>query len=163
MWMRLVVAAVLSGGIAETAAQTQRRPIEARDGDLIMVDDVARVRLVRRREANVRAIYDPQLQRLRLLIDFAVSGGEPDGQVDQSRYFDNLNPPWPLNERWESRVTIHEYWLSAGEVSPPSGMGLVTPAGLIQFAPAGSRDDLRQYVDAPPLAVLTTAAQAGHL
>lgn len=133
-----VTAAALLFASTDLPAQT-RQPVSpagnripALDGDIIVVENDARVRIVRRREANVRAVFNPAERWLVLLVDYKTAAGGPDGGVDMTYSYTGLTGDWPLEERWEGAVTIEDYSI-AGEIGP-SGMGLVTPRGLVQFS-----------------------------
>ena len=91
----LMIAGVLVLASAEAFAQPpgrlrdqpplpQGQRIDARDGDVIVVEDDARVRIVRRRHAVVRAIYDAANHWLVVLADYASANGGPDGRVDRA-------------------------------------------------------------------------------
>jgi TonB family protein len=102
----------------------------ARDGDVVVVEDDARVRIVRRREANVRVIYNAAQRWVVILVDYLLPDGG-DGRVDTSYTFSNLTGDWPLEPRWEGTATLEDY-LAPGEFGPQS-FGLVTPRGLVQI------------------------------
>lgn len=104
--------------------------IVARDGDVVVVEDDARVRIVRRREANVRVVYNAAQRWVVILADYLVPDGG-DGRVDTSYTFSNLTGDWPLEPRWEGTATLEDY-LAPGEFGPQS-FGLVTPRGLVQI------------------------------
>ena len=123
-----LVAAVLG---ATTAFAQARKPIETQDGDVILVSDTARVRIVRRVEGNVRVVYNPAQRWLILLLDQAKRGTPPDGRVDSTYTFTSVNGEWTLGERWEGYATLDDYSL-AGE-GGYHGLGLTTPAGLVQI------------------------------
>lgn len=134
MTFRPAFAAVLAGAVCLAASVDAQAPagqkIQAKNGDLILVENADRVRVVRRREGQVRAIYNGQQRWLVVLADFASPGADPDGRVDMTYRYHDLTSDWPLGERWEGRVQIEEYSL-AGEVGPAS-LGLMSPVGLIQ-------------------------------
>jgi hypothetical protein len=81
---------LLTASRMPSAQQTQPLPpapagqdIIAKDGDRIIVEEDARVQIVRRRAAAVRAIFDQAQRILTVLIDYPASpGAMPDGGVD---------------------------------------------------------------------------------
>ena len=126
------------------------RKIQAKNGDVILVENADRVGLVRRKEAQVRAIYNPLQRWLVLLVDYAPPGVDPDGQVDASYRYLDVAGEWPLGERWEGRAVIDDYSM-AGEGSP-YGIGLSSAMGLIQvLGPPGSSP----FKDASAVATLS--------
>ena len=107
--------------------------ITAHDGDVVVVKPTAEVRLVRRGEAQVRAIYDAGQRSLLWLVDYvAWDGHEPDNRVDAAYRFEEVTGAWPLGARWEGRAVVEDYsvlgmWLGG------QGAGLSTSAGLVQL------------------------------
>lgn len=127
------------------------RTIEARDGDLIVVDEDARVRFVRRRHAIGRLIFNAEERWAVLLADFVPgNGGAADGVVDFSYSWREIEGEWPIEARWEGSLVIEDY-MSPGFA--PSSIGLVLPAGRIQFLSGGPARD-SGFTDARALAVL---------
>ena len=106
------------------------RKIQAKNGDVILVENADRVGLIRRKEAQVRAIHNPLQRWLVLLVDYAPPGVDPDGQVDASYRYLDVAGEWPLGERWEGRAVIDDYSM-AGE-GGPYGIGFSSSLGLIQ-------------------------------
>jgi TonB family protein len=149
--------AAAAGQVAGVRGQISPEPIphgqriDARDGDLIVVEDGARVRIVRRNRAVVRAIFNPNDRWLVLLVDKAPRGGTPDGGVDVSYTFNGLTGEWPLEQRWQGEAFVDEY-STADELRPSFGLGVHSPQGLIQFLnPSGERD----FRDPTAVAVLS--------
>lgn len=134
MTLRPVFAALLTAAIclpAVVGAQaTSGQKIQVKPGDLILVENADRVRVVRRREAQLRAIYNAQQRWLVLLVDYASPGADPDGQVDASYRYEDVTGDWPLGERWDGRAVIDDYSI-AGEAGL-YGIGFSSPGGLIQ-------------------------------
>jgi hypothetical protein len=126
--------------------------IAAHDGgDIVVVENDARVTIVRRHVANVRTVFSPAEQWLVLLVDYATLAGAPDGGVDTMYSYTALSGTWPMEDRWEGAATIEEYAI-AGEAGPTGTMGLVGPRGLVQVL--GPRDqDL--FRDPAAIAVLS--------
>jgi len=105
--------------------------IEAHDGDTVFIRDGGRVRVVRRSEANVRAIYNAAQRWLVLLIDYVdPATSAPDGKVDANYRFDDVDAAWPLGDRWEGSAVIDDYSFLQG---PAAGIGMTTNTGLIQL------------------------------
>jgi TonB family protein len=138
---------------AEVAAQT----IRAKDGDTVLVENNDKVKIVRRRHANVRVLYNAEQQWVLVLADWLSVPGGGDGRVDFSFSFRELTGAWPLAERWEGTVYLDEYEM-AGPVMR-RGMGLTTSSGLIQFlgfAPEGrTMATDKTFADPAAVAVLT--------
>ena len=117
------------------SAPRQGQRIRARDGDVILLDDDARVRVIRRRDGFMRAVFNPSERTLILVIDRAARRGEaPDGRADESHHFREMTGDWPLGERWEGGVVIEEYSL-AGQNR--QGLGLRTAQGFVQILNGG--------------------------
>ena len=127
--------------------QANRRPpppagqeIPARDGDRVIVDDDARVQIVRRRQATVRSVFIPEHNALIVLADYAKTGEAPDGVVDSMFAFYALSAEWPLAPRWEALTTFVSY---ESDAPPSRGYGVVTPSGLIRLSPRMADDGIR--------------------
>jgi TonB family protein len=143
----IMVAAVVVMALPRTAsAQLPRlggqpeRPlpagteIDARDGDRIIVEGDARVRVITRYRGFVRAVYNTEQRWLILMIDSSSSDtGAPDGKPDLSFTYNGLEGDWPLGERWEGYATVDQYTLPAP--FRPNGVGIATPEGLVQIFP----------------------------
>lgn len=102
----------------------------ARDGDTVVIEDEARVKIVRRREANIRLVYNKAEHWLIVLADFVVPNG-PDGSVDMNYSFNDVTGEWPFDERWEGAAAIEEY-ANPGEMGS-QGFGLALPQGVVQL------------------------------
>jgi TonB family protein len=112
------------------------------DGDLITIDGDARVRIVRRRPAAIRTIYNEAQQWIVLLVDFEpAAGAKPDGHVDATFQFSRVSN-WPLGERWEGDAIVEEYMM-AGPGLTAGGVGLIVPAGQLQLLSAPGLDLFR--------------------
>ena len=106
--------------------------IVARDGDRVIVEEDARLQIIRRRPAMVRTIFNQAQRFLILLIDHPPKPGEaPDGSVDSMLTYFDVSGDWPLGERWEGLTTIEEYSMAFGPHG--IGLGLSTPAGVVQL------------------------------
>jgi TonB family protein len=146
-------AALAQAPSARSSAQqpTSARRIAARDGDVVVVDNDARVRIVRRRDANVHAIFNAAQAWVVLLVDYI----DPtlkvsDDRVDFTYSFNSVSGDWPFGERWEGTATVEDYSV-AGE-GMTGGLGLSTPGGLVQFLAPLSHDLFR---DQAAVAVLS--------
>ena len=161
-WTVIIVLAFATTAAAQQPPLRQPPPsgadISANDGDRIIVDDDARIQIVRRRQATLRTIYSKDDQLLIVLVDYSKPGEFPDGQVDWAFNFYQVDGPWPLGPRWEGLTAMYEY---EGAPSSPRGFAFDTPQGLVQLVPNGR--DLPKS-DGSLLAVLTFrgAANAGR-
>jgi TonB family protein len=136
-----IVAAILAVFTSGAGLAAQGQTLGARDGDLIVVNANAEVRVVRRADAYVRAIFDAAQRSLVLLVDyFGLNGRGPDGRVDATYRFLDVTGEWPLGARWEGPALIEDYSLIGGGLAI-QGAGLRTPAGLVQIlgGPLGQR------------------------
>lgn len=128
--------------VAEQRGAPARKPlpqgerIEARDGDVVAIEDDARVRMVRRRQVIARTIFNPTEKLLLVLLDYA-SPAAPDGRVDMRYAFTRVSGEWPLGERWEGRGVVEEYQAFG---APGQGMGLLLPQGLVQILSLSGED-----------------------
>lgn len=117
-----------------------RQPIRAQDGDLIQMDSADRVRIVRRSDGQVRAVYSQQQKWLVVLVDGGSPASRtPDGRPDWVFMFNEVTGDWPLGERWDGSATVEEY-LAVGEFGP-IGLRLITPTGTAQALSGMRRDD----------------------
>jgi len=117
--------------LAASTAFAQGQRIPAKDGDVVVIGSSAQVRVVRRGDATVRAVFNPAQHWLLILADYAAPNGASDGGVDVTYTFQELAGEWPMGERWQGKAAIEEYSV-AGEIGP-SGLGLVLPNGLVQL------------------------------
>lgn len=104
--------------------------IVAQDGDVVVVENDARVGIVRRREGNVRAVFNAAERWLVLLVDDATPAGPADGRVDYVYHYRDVGGAWPFGERWEGVATIEEYSMVA---QGSRGWGIATSQGLVQL------------------------------
>ena len=132
----LVTIACAAAVLAQSAPQRPPAPsgrrITAHDGDIIVVEHDARVRIVHQREATVRVIFDATERWLVMLADFRTPGGAPDGRVDWAYGYTGVTGEWPLDARWEGAATIEEY-TSAGSTRTPQTTAIVTPIGRVHL------------------------------
>ena len=114
--------------------------IEARDGDTVVIDDDARVRVIRRRRARVRVVFDPTQRWLILLARYQPQNGITTGGIDGFTFRD-VEGNWMLGNKWEGDSTIEVYSL-AGQTGASTGVGLRTPQGTVQLL-AGEQPQIR--------------------
>ena len=107
--MRTFIAAFVVTAMFIAAPAAAQQDIIARDGDRIIVDEDARVEIVRRRQAAVRTIFNQQQRLLIVLVDYVKPGEFPDGTVDWAFNFYEVEGNWPLGERWEALTTLLQY------------------------------------------------------
>jgi TonB family protein len=143
----ITLAAVVVMALVETASAQPPRPvrqperplpegteIDARDGDRIIVEGDARVRVITRHRGFIRAIYSSEQHWLILMIDSSSPNmGGPDGMPDLSLTYNGLEGDWPFGERWEGYATVDQY--TSPSPYRPSGVGIATPEGLVQIFP----------------------------
>jgi TonB family protein len=143
----ILLAAVVVMAVARTASAQSPRPvrpperplpsgleIDARDGDRVIVEGDARVRVITRYRGFVRAVYSSEQHWLILMIDSSSPDtGAPDGMPDLSLTYNGLEGDWPLGARWEGYATVDQYTSPAP--FRPSGVGIATPEGLVQIFP----------------------------
>jgi protein TonB len=144
-----VVVGILIGAFARSAhAQPPRPPVKAErplppgqeiyagDGDRVIIENDARVRVITRRSGLVRAVYSAEQRWLILMIDStSPETGTPDGKPDSHFTFYELEGQWPMGSRWEGYTTIDQY--NPTFPPRPAGIGITTPDGLIQIFSAG--------------------------
>ena len=135
-WTLIVVLAFASVAAAQQPPSRTPPPpgvdISAKDGDRILVDDDARIQIVRRRQATLRTIYSKKEQLLIVLVDDSKAGEFPDGQVDWAFNFYEVEGAWPLGQRWESLTMMFQY---QGDSTRRTGFAFETPRGLVQLVP----------------------------
>jgi len=159
----LVLTLVITATAPVDGAQSPASPppsgnlIVARDGDVIVVENDARVRIVRRRDAYVRAVFNATERWLLLLVDRETSAGAADGRVDWVYHYREIEGAWPFDAPWEGAATLEEYSMVA-PVGPGGGLGIATPHGLMQVL--GSRQDFR---DPNAVAVLSSRASGNSV
>jgi TonB family protein len=122
---------------------------QAHDGDVVMIDGDDRVRIVRRRQAMVRAIANDNEHWVTLLVDF-VRDGKADGSVDRLFWWRDVQGKWPLPERYDGGAILEEY-TAPGQA--PGGFGIVVPEGRVQLLPGGPASG-NFFIDSRALAVL---------
>lgn len=150
----LVVPALMMSMAPTVGAQRPTSPlpsgnrIVAQDGDVVVVENDARVRIVRRREAYVRAVFNAAERWLLLLVDHAMPAGSPDGRVDYFYFYTEVGAAWPFGARWEGAATIEDYSMAP---QGSRGLGMATSQGLAQLLPSQPQE----FRDANAVAVLS--------
>lgn len=148
---RLIVLLVLlstCAGPPLAAQSASTQGIRAKDGDTILVEGTGKVKIIRRREADVRVIHNPAERWLVLLVDYpAGSSRTGDGGLDMSYTFQDISE-WPLGERWTGPAIVDDY-LIAGEMSF-FGIGLSTNSGFVQLL---AQNDRHAFKDPASLAL----------
>ena len=132
--MKLSLATLMAVSLVATEipAHAQGQRIQPKDGDVVMIEDGARVKRIRRRNATVRTVFNPGQHWLVILVDSAMPGGRPpDGRVDITYTFNDVTGDWPLGERWEGRAVVDDY-SNVGDMGIV-GVGVSTPAGVLQL------------------------------
>jgi TonB family protein len=140
------IAAILSAVMLQAQTAPQGRTITALDGDTVIITNSDRVRVVRRREGNVRVVFNPDHRFLIVLIDNVGPGGAPpDGRVDFNFSMNDVQGEWPLGLRWDGSAIVDDYVGDGGGVSNGTvGIGITTSSGLVHMfngaVPAGLRN-----------------------
>ena len=104
--------------------------INAHDGDTVLIDDDARVRLIRRRPAHVRVVFDSTQRWLILLARYRPQDGISSGGIDGYTFRD-VEGDWTLGRSWEGDTTLEIYSM-AGRPGPSGGVGFRMPQGIVQ-------------------------------
>jgi protein TonB len=158
----ILVAGVLGIFASEAVAQPAQSRLPApagqeilvRDGDRVIIEGDARVQIARRKHGAVRTVYSQPERLLIVLIDYPANSGEPpDGGVDVSFRFSDVDGSWPLGERWEAFTTVDEYASRVGPV--PAGLAIGTPQGFIRLIPSYREPDAQDATDPAAAAVLS--------
>jgi TonB family protein len=131
--MRTLFTAALTVMTLPTMPVFAQQDFVARDGDRVIVEDDARVRIVRRRQATVRTIFLEPHHQLIVLVDYGKPGEFPDGRPDAAMQYSQVEGEWPLGPRWEGFTTLLEYTTASPPF--PRALGLMTPHGLVQLLP----------------------------
>jgi hypothetical protein len=158
-WSLIVVLAFASVAAAQQPPTRTPPPpgvdISAKDGDRILIEDDARIQVLRRRQATIRTIYSQTERLLIVLVDFSKPGEFPDGQVDWAYNFYQVEGDWPLGPRWDALTALFQM---EGDLGRPGGLAFQTPQGLVHLVPKG-RDVAP--LDPAALAVLTHGGSSG--
>ena len=155
--MNVVTAAALACSLA--FAQAPGQTIRARDGDVILVENNDKVKIIRRRQANLRVLHYAERQWVVVLADWLSIPGGGDGRVDWALHYRDVTGTWPLGDRWEGTAYLDEY-SSAGGLG--GGIGLTTSSGLVQLLNSSPAAD-KTFADPSAVAVLTFRAAGGSM
>jgi TonB family protein len=134
--LSLMVAAASDRTMVQPADQ-RRGPlpqgslIGARDGDTVLIDEDARVRVIRRRRAYVRVVFDATQRWVILLARYQSQNGITTGGIEGYTFRD-VEGDWTLGNRWEGDSTIEVYSL-AGQPGASTGVGFRTSEGTVQL------------------------------
>lgn len=105
--------------------------INARDGDTVLIDDDARVRLIRRRPAHVRVVFDSTQRWLILLARYRPQNGISTDGIEGYTFRD-VAGDWTLGRSWEGDTTLEIYSM-AGRPGVSGGVGWRMPQGTVQL------------------------------
>jgi len=111
--------------------------INARDGDTVLIDDDARVRLIRRRPAHVRVVFDSTQRWLILLARYRPQTGISSDGIDGYTFRD-VQGDWTFGRSWEGDTTLETYSM-AGRPGPSGGVGFRMPQGTVQLLAGNQR------------------------
>src|SRR5262245_19181821 len=111
--------------------------INAHDGDTVLIDDDARVRLIRRRPAHVRVVFDSTQRWLILLARYRPQNGISADVIDGYTFRD-VEGDWTLDPRWEGDTTLEIYSM-ADRPGPSGGISWRMPQGTVQVLAGDQR------------------------
>jgi TonB family protein len=113
------------------------RQIDAADGDTIRIQGDDRVNVVRQRSAEVRVVFDAERRTAIVIADWGTpEEATPDGGVNRTWLFREVEGTWPLDARWQGSATILEPESLRGETAMVSAtLTIETPAGPVVFIP----------------------------
>ena len=111
------------------------RQIDAADGDTIRIQGDDRVHVVRQRTAEVRVVFDAERRTALVIADWGtLEDAKPDGGVNRTWLFRELEGAWPLDARWQGSATIGEpESLRGGTAMASATLTIDTPAGPVVF------------------------------
>ena len=165
MFNKLVLAALACALAAPALAQVPGQTIRAKDGDVILLENNDKVKIVRRRHANLRILHNAEQRWIVVLADWLSVPGGGDGRVDWSYSFRDLAGTWPLGERWEGAAYLDEY--TTGGPGPSGGVGVTTTSGLIQILnsipSAGNLVADKSFADPSAMAVMVFRGSGGSM
>ena len=147
-----------AGPKPQGTSPSQAQPIRARDGDTILIEGDAQIRIVRRRLAVIRTVHNLEQRSLIVLLDYASDTAPADGIVDITYNFRQLSDGWPIEQRWDGRATVEEY-TSMGRPGYGYGYGFHLPQGLVQLL--NSPDAAQRNPDALAVLTYTTFGSGG--
>lgn len=127
----------LSGQRPTPMPEGQR--ITASDGDTIVIEGDARVRIVRRWPAFVRLVADTERRFVVLIVEhLSALGAAPTYRSDKSYTFGEITAEWPMATRWEGPALVDEH-VDAAQGPHVRVLSLETSHGTILF---GNRESL---------------------
>src|SRR5262245_2078806 len=141
--MTLFLAVAASGPLVAQTVDQRRGPlpqgstIDAHDGDTVLIDDDARVRVIRRRPAHVRVVFDSTQHWLILLVRYRPQDGISSDGIDGYTFRD-VEGDWTLDSRWEGDTTLEIYSM-ADRPGPSGGIGWRMPQGIVQVLAGDQR------------------------
>jgi TonB family protein len=164
--MKAFLLALSLGAFAvPAAAQMTGQTIRAKDGDVILLENNDKVKIVRRRHANLRILHNAEQRWVVLLADWLSVPEGGDGRVDWAFHFRDVAGTWPLGERWEGAAYLDEY--TTGGASPSGGVGVTTTSGLLQLLnsvpSAGNLVADKTFADPSAMAVMIFRGSGGSL
>src|SRR5262245_13899767 len=115
----------------------QGSTIDAHDGDTVLIEDDARVRLIRRRPAHVRVVFDSTQRWLILIVRYRPQSGISSDGIDGYTFRD-VEGDWTFGRSWEGDTTLETYSM-AGRPGPSGGVGFRMPQGTVQLLAGGQR------------------------
>src|SRR5262245_31085045 len=127
----LFLALAASGPLVAQPVDQRRGPlpqgstIDAHDGDTVLIDDDARVRVIRRRHARVRVVYNAAQRWLILLARYQPRNGIATDGVDAFTFLE-VEGDWTLGDKWEGDSTVDVYSL-AGQLGGNAGVAFHAP------------------------------------
>jgi TonB family protein len=138
-------AAQIPKPLAPDAPLPKGQQMEAKDGDTVVIRGDARVRIIHRSDASVRAIFNSAERWLVVIADFAdATTGAPDGFVDSTLSFHELDGVWPLGERWQGTARIDDYAMA---YTPGGSYGITTEGAIIQLFSGSGASNTRWFAD----------------
>jgi TonB family protein len=155
----VLVALTLAAFAVPATAQMAGQTIRAKDGDVILVENNDKVKIIRRRQANVRILHYAEQRWIVVLADWLSVPGSADGRVDWALHYRDVSGTWPMGERWEGTAYLDEYSSIAG---PGGGIGLTTSSGLVQILNSSPAAD-KTFADPAAIAVLTFRIAGGSI
>ena len=132
--------------------------IEVRDGDTIVLENGVRVRTIKRRHGNARVVFDAAHKWVFVMFDEETADSDaPDGRVDYTYTFKEVEGTWPFDRRWEGVATWDEYGMADG---PRLGFGLDTGGTRVQFMAPGTMPNRASFADASAAQILYRSLSA---
>jgi len=116
------------------------KAIDAHDGDTVRIDDDARVKLIRRRRAHVRVVFDSTQRWLILLARYRPQDGITTDAIDGYTFRD-VDGEWTFGRTWEGDTTLEIYSM-AGRPGASGGVSWRMPQGVVQLL-AGDQQAFR--------------------